>query len=288
VGQRRQRGHQIRAVSAHLDAQRALSGSRQHARAQKWRGCVRQAQALEPAAASTMASYWPSSSLRRRVSRLPRSGSMLQVGPQRRSSTTRRRLEVPTTAPCGRSSSGHGGWTPGVARVLALHHAGQGKAFGQLHGHVLERMHGDVGAALFQRHFQLLDKQALAAHLAQRCGPGSGRPGGHAQQLDGVARCSQQGLHMLGLPQGQAAFAGGDDDVAQSRNLFVMLWGVDASMQRCQKIEAVRGTFPSGKDQPPIAQAHAARQRTPLVEDIRLLGRILGDVIREQEGRGRL
>jgi hypothetical protein len=50
----------------------------------------------------------------------------------------------------------------GVARVFALHHAGQGKAFGQLHRHVLERVHGDVGAAFFQRHFQLLDEQALA------------------------------------------------------------------------------------------------------------------------------
>src|SRR5256885_7953942 len=48
--------------------------------------------------------------------------------------------------------------------TLSLHDAlpiCQHKAFGQLHGHVLERVHGDVGASFFQRHFQLLDEQAL-------------------------------------------------------------------------------------------------------------------------------
>ena len=48
-----------------------------------WRMRWRRPSRLRPAAASTMASYWPSSSLRRRVSRLPRSGFDLQVGPQR-------------------------------------------------------------------------------------------------------------------------------------------------------------------------------------------------------------
>ena len=33
-----------------------------------------------------------------------------------------------------------------------------------------------------------------------------------------------------------------------------------------------------------VAQNDAAAKNKPLVEDIRLLGRILGDVIREQEG----
>ena len=60
---------------------------------------------LSPAAASTMPAYWPSSSLRRRVSRLPRRGSMRRSGRSARSSTVRRRLEVPTTAPWGSASS---------------------------------------------------------------------------------------------------------------------------------------------------------------------------------------
>ena len=45
------------------------------------RGCARaRPSRFRPAAASTMASYWPSSSLRSRVSRLPRSGSMRRSG----------------------------------------------------------------------------------------------------------------------------------------------------------------------------------------------------------------
>ena len=57
---------------------------------------------FNPAAASTMASYNPSSSLRSRVSRLPRKGSILRSGRDARSSAMRRRLELPTTAPCGK------------------------------------------------------------------------------------------------------------------------------------------------------------------------------------------
>ena len=56
---------------------------------------------FRPAAASTMPSYWPSSSLRSRVSRLPRSGCTSRSGRIALSCTTRRRLEVPTRAPCG-------------------------------------------------------------------------------------------------------------------------------------------------------------------------------------------
>ncbi len=70
-----------------------------------WRMRASRPRRLRPAAASTMAAYCPSSSLRRRVSRLPRSGSMRRSGRNALSSTVRRRLEVPTTAPCGTSSS---------------------------------------------------------------------------------------------------------------------------------------------------------------------------------------
>jgi hypothetical protein len=57
------------------------------------------------------------------------------------------------------------------------------------------------------------------------CGPGSGRPWWSCPAARRCGRAAQQGLHMLGLPQGQAAFAGGDDDLAQSRNLFVIFGG---------------------------------------------------------------
>ena len=70
-----------------------------------WRMRSPRPRRLRPAAASTMASYKPSSSLRRRVSRLPRRGSMRRSGRKARNCVRRRRLEVPTTAPCGRSCS---------------------------------------------------------------------------------------------------------------------------------------------------------------------------------------
>ncbi len=101
----------------------------------------------------------------------------------------------------------------GVARILAFHHAGEQHAFGQFHRNVLERVHGDVGAAVFQRSFELFHEKALAAHLGERAVKNLVAQRGHAQQADLVAACCEQGLHMFGLPQGQTAFAGGDDDV---------------------------------------------------------------------------
>src|SRR3954468_241884 len=58
---------------------------------------------------------------------------------------------------------------------------------------------------------------------------------------------------------------------------------VDASMHAAQKLS----TRPSRKTMPTSPESPSRRARDnerPLVEDIRLLGRILGDVIREQEG----
>jgi hypothetical protein len=101
---------------------------------------------------------------------------------------------------------------PGVARVLALHHATQRKAVRQFHRHILERVHGDVGAPLFQRHLKLLDKKTLATDLAERAVQDLVAQRGHAQQGDAVATLLQQRLYVFGLPQGQAAFPGGDGD----------------------------------------------------------------------------
>ena len=73
--------------------------------------------------------------------------------------------------------------------------------------HVLERVHGQVGPALFERDFELLDKQALAAHLAQGAVQNLVALGGHAQQGDLMPALLQQGLDMLGLPHRQAALS---------------------------------------------------------------------------------
>ena len=56
----------------------------------------------------------------------------------------------------------------GIARVFALAGGGQHEAGRQVHRHILHGMHRDVGASFFQRLFQFLDEQTLAADLGQR------------------------------------------------------------------------------------------------------------------------
>ena len=101
-----------------------------------------------------------------------------------------------------------------VTRVLALQHAGQRKAFRQIHRHVFQRVHRDVGPAFTQCDFQFLDKQALAAHLAQRAVQNLVALRRHAQQFDLPAQTSlQKSLDMSGLPHRQAALARSDHDL---------------------------------------------------------------------------
>ena len=71
-------------------------------------------------------------------------------------------------------------------------------------------MHRDIGVALLQRHLEFLDEQSLAADLAEAAVQDLVAARGHAQQAHLVAALLEQGLHMLGLPHGEAAFAGGD------------------------------------------------------------------------------
>ena len=58
---------------------------------------------FKPATASSVASASPASILRKRVSTLPRSGTMARSGRKRLTKACRRSDAVPTTAPCGRS-----------------------------------------------------------------------------------------------------------------------------------------------------------------------------------------
>ena len=57
---------------------------------------------IKPAAARIMAAYCPSSNLRRRVCKLPRSDSIFKWGKRACNWLWRRKLEVPTTLPSGR------------------------------------------------------------------------------------------------------------------------------------------------------------------------------------------
>ena len=99
----------------------------------------------------------------------------------------------------------------GIARVFAGQDASQRKAFRQIHRYVFQRMHGDVGAAFTEGHFQFLDEQPLAAHLAQRAVQDLVAQGGHAQQFDLPAQARlQQRLDVFGLPQRQPAFTRGN------------------------------------------------------------------------------
>ena len=108
-------------------------------------------------------------------------------------------------------------------------------------------MDGEVGAAFFERGLELLDEQALAADLARACGRGSGRRASSCRSSVDRRwpRASQQRPHVLGLPQREAAFARGDDELAQV--VRSMLAGVPhASMARCT-----------------IARMHTAAPRMP-------------------------
>ena len=74
-------------------------------------------------------------------------------------------------------------------------------------------MHRQMRAAFFQRVLELLDEQPLAAHLRQGAVEDLVALRRHAEQLDAHAEARhEQVAHMLGLPQGQAALARGDDD----------------------------------------------------------------------------
>jgi hypothetical protein len=78
--------------------------------------------------------------------------------------------------------------------------------------------------------------------------------------------------------------------MAAGRNLFVINWrAVNASMGQAHEAPSTApSTFHEKSAMTTPAKPEAAKRakdnERPLVEDIRLLGRILGDVIREQEG----
>ena len=102
----------------------------------------------------------------------------------------------------------------GVERDLARGDAGQRELGLHHHRHVLHRMHRDVGAAVEQRGLEFLDEQAFAADLGERTVEDLVATRGHAQQLDPAAGMErlEAGLDVFGLPQGETAFTGCDDD----------------------------------------------------------------------------
>jgi len=75
-------------------------------------------------------------------------------------------------------------------------------------------MNRQIGPPLLQRHFKLLHEQALAANLAQGAIENLVTQCGHAQYLDLMPELAQPGLNVFGLPQGQPAFAGRNNQFA--------------------------------------------------------------------------
>src|SRR6185369_10332884 len=93
--------------------------------------------------------------------------------------------------------------------------------------------HRELGAAFLERRLELLDEQALAADLGQRAIEDLVAAGRHAQQLDLHALLLQQRLHVLGLPESEAALAGRDDDALTHPK---MLPADPVADMRCDKV----------------------------------------------------
>ena len=188
--QRRQQLDQVGAIGAHLDAERTLPGGRQHrCRARRSRGCGFRG----PAASGRPR---PARSRRTGLRRACAAGCRDCRARARCAGRAAARAAAPRGAgwrcrpPRPAASSSSDAWrgdTSASRGILALQHAGQREAFGQVHRHVLERMHRDVGAPFFEREFEFLDEQALAADLAERAVEDLVAAGGHAEQCDGVA-----------------------------------------------------------------------------------------------------
>jgi hypothetical protein len=79
-------------------------------------------------------------------------------------------------------------------------------------------VHCQIGTAFFQSDFKFFDKQTFATHFAEGSVEDLVALGGHAQNRYVTTPRLQQVLQMVGLPQSQAAFAGGDGEVNGAQN----------------------------------------------------------------------
>ena len=167
MGQRRKGVDQVLAITAHFNAQGPLARGRQH-------GCVGECgadalahlQPFEARCGQNNRVVLAFVELAQTGVEVAAQGLNLQVRPQG--------LQQHLAAQAGgahhrtlrqRFQAGVARRNEGVMGVFSFHHAGQCEAFRKLHRHVFERVHGDVGAAFFQRHFQLFHEQPLAPHL---------------------------------------------------------------------------------------------------------------------------
>ena len=166
---------------------------------------------LTPAAARTTAERPSVSSLRSRVSRFPRSGTIRRSGRAWRSCAPRRRLLVPMSA-AGRKFRQALSVTGDqhIRGGFALGDGSDGKPLGDVRRHVLHAVDGYVHAPVPQGLLDLLDEETLAAHLGERHVEDLVALGLDDRELDGhpgEAR-QQRRADPLGLPQRKLAARG--------------------------------------------------------------------------------
>jgi hypothetical protein len=125
---------------------------------------------FRPAQASTIAAYSPRSSFASRVSTLPRSGPHLErretledlrLAPQAGSPDDGAGRELVEAAIALRDER--------IARIVARCDRRERESGRQLGGHVLHRVHCEVGSAVGERVFELLDEETLAARFGEAC-----------------------------------------------------------------------------------------------------------------------
>ncbi len=164
-----------------------------------------------PAAARTSASYSPPSSLRSRVSTLPRIGAKRACGIAPASWATRRTLLVPTIGASSRwvrrrrqvRMPDSAGQHERIARILARQDRRHRQIRLELGGHVLGAVHREVHVLAQERVLDFLDEQALGAGLGERplLEAVAGRP--DDDDLDARAARLEQARDRARLPQGQ-------------------------------------------------------------------------------------
>ena len=198
-----------------------------------------------PAAASTSASYSPASSLRRRVSTLPRIGAKAAPAKADDSCAMRLTLLVPMLAGRPREASAARDVAlrrrrqhEGVAGIFPRQRGRDRQPVRKHRGHVLGAVHRHVDGVVEQRVFDLLDEQPLGADFRdrRRLQPVAGCL--DDDELDVHAGGFEPRRHRPRLPQRQLASARPDakQRVHQSR--------------RIGDTRALRGTSADGSSAP--------------------------------------
>ena len=168
VADRCRRGGGVGVVAARLQRQRSLARGRGQLLEPEAEGDLGlRARAGEgPAAASTIPSNSPSDSLRSRVSTLPCSSTSSRSGRNAKSWERRRRLAVPTRAPCGHLVERRRLAHVGVDGIRAAEHAHQPERVGTVAGQVLGRVDRQVRLAVQHRPLHPAHEALLVAGLA--------------------------------------------------------------------------------------------------------------------------